>query len=149
EFCAIMRGRCMDGTDVNPHVAGGICGVLVEARRIITAKTRPSVWTTAFKRSFFMGQRKNRRQFLQHSALAGIGFWVAGGLTRAESKSPNERLRIAGIGVGGKGSSDIGHYDKDGNLHGAAKFGDVVALCDIDENHLNAKAKEFPHAKKY
>lgn len=87
-----------------------------------------------------MSRRTNRRQFIQQTGLAGLGFWVAGGLTPAFSRSPNEKLNIAGIGVGGKGSSDIDQ---------AGKLGNVVALCDIDDNTLNNKAKKFPQAKKY
>jgi predicted dehydrogenase len=81
-----------------------------------------------------------RRQFLRDTSLAGVGFWVAGGLTRAESKSPNEKLNIAGVGVGGKGSSDIDQ---------AGRVGNVVALCDIDDNTLDKKASHFTAAKKY
>jgi predicted dehydrogenase len=78
---------------------------------------------------------------LQHSALAGVGFWVAGtGAVSAAPKLLNDKINFAGIGVGGKGSSDIDH---------CAAFGNIVALCDIDENHLNRKAEKFPEAKKY
>jgi len=87
-----------------------------------------------------MKGRNNRRDFLKGAAVAGVGFWAAGGLARAESKSPNEKIRIACVGVGGKGSSDTDN---------AGDFGDIVALCDIDENQLNAKARKFPQAKKY
>ncbi|MGH7170863.1 MAG: Gfo/Idh/MocA family protein, partial [Gemmataceae bacterium] len=87
-----------------------------------------------------MSRRTNRRQFIQQTGLAGLGFWVAGGLTPAFSRSPNEKLNIAGIGVGGKGSGDIDQ---------AGKLGNVVAICDIDDNTLNGKAKRFPKAKKY
>src|ERR1044072_5387279 len=52
----------------------------------------------------------------------------------------NDRIYFAGIGVNGKGSSDI---DQAGNL------GEVVALCDCDDNSLAAKAKRFPKAKHY
>jgi len=87
-----------------------------------------------------MSRQTHRRQFLRETALAGAGFWVAGGLTQAESKSPNEKLNIACIGVGGKGSSDT---DQAGN------HGNIVALCDIDEGTLHGKAKKFPRAKTY
>jgi predicted dehydrogenase len=87
-----------------------------------------------------MSEGTNRRQFIQQAGLAGLGFWVAGGLTPAFSRSPNEKLNIAGIGVGGKGSSDIDQ---------AGKLGNVVALCDIDDKTLDEKAKKFPNAKKY
>jgi predicted dehydrogenase len=85
--------------------------------------------------------RRTRRQFLRDTGLAGVGFWVAGGLSLAADKdSPNGRLHIACIGVGGKGGSDTSQ---------AGRVGTVVALCDIDDHTLDAKAKEFPKAKKY
>jgi predicted dehydrogenase len=87
-----------------------------------------------------MSRRSSRRQFLQQSAAAGIGFWVAGGLTPTISRAANEQLNIACIGVGGKGSSDVS---------GAAKVGNIVALCDIDENHLGKKAEQHPKALKF
>jgi predicted dehydrogenase len=82
---------------------------------------------------------QNRRQFLQQGALAGLGFWVAGGLSAKEEKA-SEKLNIACIGVGGKGGSDTDH---------AGEVGNVLALCDIDDHTLDAKAKKFPRAKKY
>lgn len=84
--------------------------------------------------------KQNRRTFIQTSALAGVGYWAAGGLAATTSRSAADKVRIACIGVGGKGSSDTDN---------AGDVGDVVALCDIDENHLNNKAKKFPQAKKY
>jgi predicted dehydrogenase len=84
--------------------------------------------------------QSNRREFLKDTTLAGVGFWVAGGVALADSKSPNEKLNFACIGVGGKGSSDTDHV---------GRLGNVVALCDIDDEQLDAKAKRFPQAKKY
>ncbi len=90
-----------------------------------------------------MSGQTNRRQFLQASAVAGIGFWTAGGVSAADVKkerSPLERLRFACIGVGGKGSSDTDNV---------GEIGDVVGLCDIDDNHLNSKAQRFSKARKF
>jgi predicted dehydrogenase len=87
-----------------------------------------------------MSRRTSRRQFIQESALAGIGFWAAGGLTAQESKSANDKIRFACIGVGGKGSSDTDHV---------GQLGEIVALCDVDETFLENKAKKFPQAKKF
>jgi predicted dehydrogenase len=88
----------------------------------------------------FMSFPTNRRQFLQTTAVAGIGYWVAGGVRGQESKSPNERIAMASIGIGGKGSSDSDD---------AGKFGDMVAICDVDEGTLNGGRKRFPKAKAY
>jgi predicted dehydrogenase len=87
-----------------------------------------------------MSRRTNRRQFLGQSALAGVGFWVAGGVQSAPSKSPNEQIHLACIGAGGKGDSDSNE---------AGRHGTIVALCDVDDRHLDAKAKQFPRAKRY
>jgi len=78
----------------------------------------------------------SRRTFIGTSAAATFAFTF---LPR-RVWGANERLHFAGIGVGGKGSGDI---DQAGNL------GDVVAICDIDDNSLNSKAKKFPNAKTY
>lgn len=89
-----------------------------------------------------MARRNSRRQFLQTTAATGVGFWVAGGLSAAEEKSPNERIRIACVGVAGKGSSDSSD---------ASKHGDIVAICDIDDQKLDSASKKqgFEQAKKY
>ena len=87
-----------------------------------------------------MPRRTNRRQFLQTSAAMGIGYWAAGGVRAQESQSPNERIAMASVGVGGKGSSDSAD---------AARRGDMVAICDVDKNRLAAAAKKFPGAKRY
>lgn len=89
-----------------------------------------------------MSGQPTRRGFLQAGAAAGIGFFVAGATAddAKKERSPNERLKFACIGVGGKGSSDTNHV---------GELGDIVALCDIDDNFLAAKAKSFPKAQKF
>jgi len=69
-----------------------------------------------------------------------MAYWVLGRADFALSNSPNERLNFAGIGVGGKGRSDIDQ---------AGQFGNVIAICDIDEIRLNEKAQVFPKARKF
>src|SRR5688572_7152192 len=93
-------------------------------------------------------KRTNRRDFLKGTAattLAGLGagYWVNGRRTWAaevDSKSANEKLGIASIGVGGKGEGDCNQ---------AAKHGNLVAICDIDEQRLGKKGEKYPKAKKY
>jgi predicted dehydrogenase len=86
--------------------------------------------------------RFNRRHFLKSSAVLGAGYWMtatARSAARAADR-PNGKLQFAGIGVGGKGSSDI---DQCGPL------GTVVALCDVDRRMLEAKKKNFPEAQTF
>lgn len=84
--------------------------------------------------------QQGRRRFLKGAALAGAGYWVAGGVSLAQEKGANDRIRFACIGIGGKGSSDSGD---------AAAHGDVVAICDADRGRLKGAKNRFPKAKTY
>lgn len=84
-----------------------------------------------------MAFRTSRRRFIQTSAALGVGYWVAGGVRAQESKSPNEQIHFASIGVGGKGQSDSAD---------AGNSGVMVAICDVDERTLNGAAKRFSEA---
>jgi predicted dehydrogenase len=75
---------------------------------------------------------------LQATTAAGLGFWVAGGVQARQSKSPNERIQFASIGITGKGSSDS---------EDAAAHGDMVAICDADETFLAAAERKFGHGR--
>jgi predicted dehydrogenase len=48
--------------------------------------------------------------------------------------SPNDRPGVALIGCGGMGRGDA---------QNANRFGDIVAVCDVDENHVAQAAKQF------
>jgi predicted dehydrogenase len=88
-----------------------------------------------------MTRRPNRRDFLRQTALAGVaGSMLGGGSTALARPGPNDRVRFACIGVGGKGDSDT---------NDAGKHGEIVALCDIDEKTLDKMAAKYPNAKKY
>ena len=90
-----------------------------------------------------MAYKSKRRDFLKHSAMVGAGFWIAGRATWADeikSTSPNEKLNLASIGVNGKGGSDSDQ---------AGKHANMVAICDIDDKSLDAKAEKFPNARKF
>jgi len=87
-----------------------------------------------------MKHQPSRREFLRTAAITSVGYWVFAGLTPKVSASPNERLAFAGIGVGGKGHSDIAN---------AARFADIVAVCDVDKRRLEDAAKKYPKAKAY
>ena len=53
--------------------------------------------------------------------------------------APNEKLNIAGIGVGGQGGSDLR----------ALSSQNIVALCDVDWRQASRTFKRYPNAKKY
>jgi len=84
----------------------------------------------------------SRRRFIQSSAAMGVGFWALGGLSWAPARrrAKIELVQFGCIGVGGKGDSDS---------NDANRLGKVVAICDIDDNTLNAAANRFPDAKKF
>jgi predicted dehydrogenase len=88
-----------------------------------------------------MSYLTDRRRFLQATATTGVGVFVGHRLAAQESKSANERIRFACIGVGGKGRSDSSD---------AKRAGDVVAICDVDDNTLEkAGSTSFPSAARY
>jgi predicted dehydrogenase len=81
-----------------------------------------------------MLDKSTRRDFLKNSTLLGTAWWVGQTNAFGESKNPLEKLNFACIGVDGKGSSDTDD---------AARFGNIVALCDIDDGHLDKKQKQL------
>jgi predicted dehydrogenase len=88
-----------------------------------------------------MSKRTNRRQFLQNSAMAGVGFWIAARASAQDRQSPNERVAVAAIGLGDQGNTDSKNV---------SKLADIVAICDVDDTRLNVPDdKRFPKAKRY
>jgi len=88
-----------------------------------------------------MSRHADRREFLKSSALAAVGFWVAGTQTPAQSRSPNEKLNVGIIGVHSRGAA---------NMEAVAAAGEnVVALCDVNDDYLAEAAKKNPKAKTY
>src|SRR3990170_3286822 len=84
-----------------------------------------------------MIQKSTRRDFIKHSGAMSLGVaWWVGNTAHGfeDSKNPLERLNFACIGVGGKGTGDTDD---------AAEQGNIVALCDVDENQLNKKAAQL------
>jgi hypothetical protein len=80
----------------------------------------------------------SRRQFIRTGAIgaAAVSFPFIGRVLGA-----NDKINVGCIGVAGKGDSDTDDTARCG--------GNLVALCDVDERHLNAKAQKFPQAKLY
>jgi predicted dehydrogenase len=76
-----------------------------------------------------------RRDFLGSAAAAGV--WLT--LSSRVSGSPNEKLNVGVIGVGGRGAR---------NLEGVSGE-NVVALCDVDEKTLDQALAKHPRAARY
>jgi len=82
-----------------------------------------------------------RRQFLYYSALAaGATAFTGQVVARPKPRrvSPNEKLNIAIIGAGGRGAADTAEVSSE----------NIVALCDVNEEHLNAAAAKYPRGRK-
>ncbi|MEO0018574.1 MAG: hypothetical protein RLZZ522_1857 [Verrucomicrobiota bacterium] len=86
----------------------------------------------------------SRRSFLRRcsatAAATGLPLWfverqMALAAEPAKSTtSPNDRPNIALIGCGGQGSGDAGN---------ALRFGNVVAVCDVDQSHVAHAVQRF------
>jgi hypothetical protein len=81
----------------------------------------------------------SRRQMLRTTAAAAGVWTMTGRLSVGRAASPNEKLNIAGIGVGGRGAD---------NVQGVASE-NLVALCDVDESRAAKTFEQFPQAKRY
>ncbi|HLB72851.1 MAG TPA: Gfo/Idh/MocA family oxidoreductase [Sedimentisphaerales bacterium] len=79
-----------------------------------------------------------RREFLK-SAAAGLGFFILPSGTLSAGNSPSNKLNVAMIGTWGRADAHFGSISSE----------NVVALCDVDENHIAHAAKKFPKAKTY
>ena len=89
-------------------------------------------------------QNINRRKFVKLSgaglaATAATPYFFSTPKTLAdESKSKNDRLRLALIGAGGMGM---------GNMRVARHWGDLVAVADVDSRHAERANREFSDGK--
>jgi hypothetical protein len=82
----------------------------------------------------------SRRQFIYYTALA-TGAAALTGCARmpARKLASTDKLRIAAVGAGGKGSSDIHCCSSE----------DIVAICDADKSMAAGSLKAHPNAKFY
>ena len=72
-------------------------------------------------------------------AATGLPFWfmeqeAARAASRPKALGPNDRPGIALVGCGGQGRGDAKN---------ASKFGDIIAVCDVDQSHLENAVKQF------
>ncbi len=85
----------------------------------------------------------SRRKFLRNSLLTAAGIYIIPRHVMGRGfTAPSDRLNIAGIGAGGKGTSDIAEFFKSGRAN-------IVALCDVDDAQAKKSREAFPKAKYY
>jgi predicted dehydrogenase len=87
-----------------------------------------------------------RRAFIRAAAAASVAapVLVSGQIKKKHAKptTPDTKLQHACIGVGGMGGVDLQNFLQHKRLQ-------IVALCDVDSNTLNAAAKLVPGARLY
>ena len=80
-----------------------------------------------------------RRQFLKSSAVIGASTLILPRLRLFGAEAPSNKLNIALIATGHRAQEHFAGVSRE----------NVVALCDVHQQHLAAAAKKFPNAKQY
>jgi len=86
----------------------------------------------------------SRRSFIKRCAITatatGLPLWfierefAVAAESPAQVLSPNDRPGVALVGAGGMGRADAGN---------ASRFGDILAVCDVDANHVAQAVQRF------
>ena len=88
-----------------------------------------------------LNNKTPRRKFLKTLGLAGAAFTIVPRHVLGKGfTAPSDTLYLAGIGVGGKGYSDLAECAKGANVK-------VVALCDVDDRRASRAIGDFNDAK--
>ncbi len=85
----------------------------------------------------------NRRRFLYRTG-AGLAWFniLPGSLLRGADKLPaNDKLNVAGIGIGSRGGAVVGEVAGLGH--------NIVALCDVDESYAAKEFAKYPSARRF
>jgi len=99
-------------------------------------------WIVIFQRPLIYPMKNviKRREFLKRSAVVSLFAIAPSTIFSANGgRSPNEKLNIACIGVGGRGGANISGVRNE----------NIVALCDVDSTRAEGALKQFPKAKFY
>ncbi|HXE52081.1 MAG TPA: Gfo/Idh/MocA family oxidoreductase [Tepidisphaeraceae bacterium] len=86
----------------------------------------------------------SRRQFIGAAAASVAAFTIVPRqcVARSGQIPPSEKIRMAAIGVGGQGGSDLKQFRKTNEV-------ELVALCDVDQKRAAPTYELFPDAKRF
>ena len=84
-----------------------------------------------------------RRNFIKQAGVAAAAFTIVPRHVLGNGyRAPSDTLYVAGIGVGGKGESDIANFAKSGKA-------EIAVLCDVDDRRAANSVKKFSKARYY
>ena len=84
-----------------------------------------------------------RRSFIKQATVAATAFTIVPRFVLGKGyQAPSDTLYIAGIGVGGKGESDLAYFAQSPKVS-------ISFLCDVDERSAAKSVQTFPKAKYY
>src|SRR5262245_52330029 len=88
---------------------------------------------------FYISRRSFLKACAATAASTGLPMWfvergLASAATSPKVLSPNDRPGIALVGCGGMGRGDAKN---------ASRFGEIIALCDVDQKHVAQAAEQF------
>ncbi|TKG96133.1 Gfo/Idh/MocA family oxidoreductase [Puteibacter caeruleilacunae] len=90
-------------------------------------------------------KKQTRRAFVRNTALLSAGAMIIPGFISCNSnkkptpKKPNGKVKVAVIGVGGRGMANWTHCLKE----------NIVAFCDADAKRAEKAYEKFPNIKRY
>jgi len=80
-----------------------------------------------------------RRRFVRQAALASTVVAAPAFLRGQAGRSPNDKLNVACVGVGGRGTAAVGELAGE----------NLVAFCDVDDARAAATYKKFPDVPRF
>lgn len=83
-----------------------------------------------------------RRQFLYSGGMGVALFQILpGGVLSGTAASANNKVNVAGIGIGSQGGGDVDAVAGEGC--------NIAALCDVDDNYAAKKFQQYPKAARF
>jgi len=85
----------------------------------------------------------SRRDFIKAAAGTAAGLMIVPRHVLGKGYvAPSDKITVAAVGAGGKGTSDIANFFKSGKAN-------IGYLCDVDDRRAATSVKNFPQAKYY